>query len=64
MATEKSYKSLKGDEKRWRTEEGASTLRRYAELMADPEWLEASKKELDNQIKDSKKALDYAEMKK
>ena len=64
IMSEKPYSQLKGDDKRWRADEGAGILRRYAELMKDKDWLAASKKTLEEQIKASQKALNYPEMDK
>jgi len=55
--SEKAFSKLKGDEKRWRVEDGAGILRRHMELLKDPEWLKASQAELKKQNEDGEDAL-------
>lgn len=56
MMPGENFKKLKGDQRKWAIEEAASTLRRYAQIVNEPELLDEAKKVLDSQDKEIKDA--------
>ena len=54
---DKPFAKLSGDERRWRIDEAASTLRNYAKLLRDKQLLRAARTQLKQEIADSQKAL-------
>jgi len=62
---DKPFKSLKGDDKKYRAKEGADIMRRHTELMSDPDWMEAAKAMMEEEMKMMEKAImAYGEMDK
>lgn len=48
---------LKGDDRKWKIEDAARTLKSFAKLKRDPELLKAAREELKREIKDSQNVL-------
>lgn len=57
MMTEKSYGQMKGDEKRYRSEDAARTLKQYAKINKDKVLLAAAREVLKMEIKLSQEAV-------
>lgn len=50
-------KPMSADEKRWQAESDAGTLKRYTEIQADSKRKQAAEKMIQDEIKNSQKAL-------
>lgn len=56
------FSKLKGEDRRWRIERAADTLREYTEIMGQPKLMEEAQKELDKQQKDIENTKKYIEI--
>jgi len=55
--SETQFSKLKGEERQWRIEEAASTLKRYVVIKKDQQLMKAAREELKRQVAEDQETI-------